>query len=321
MGGLIVRRLAIAIPTLLVAATVAFLLAHLAPGGPAVALGGEHGAPGQIEEIARRYGLDRPLIEIYLDWLGRLLTGDLGRSYRADAPVAALIAERLPVTIALILPAILLSAGAGLLLGLAAAPARGRIGRGFVAAMAALHALPGYLVAQLLVLAFARWLDLLPVQGIADARGTGDGIWVQAMDGARHLVLPVLALALHHLTLVALLTRARVAAELDRPYVTTARGKGLAERHVRWRHALPNAMLPLIALMGSRVGSIVVGAAVIETAFALPGLGRLAVTAAIARDHPTVIGIVLVAAAAIVIANLLVDLVQLGLDPRLSEAR
>ena len=151
-------------------------------------------------------------------------------------------------------------------------------------------------------------------------------IWAQAalgrmLDMARHLVLPVLALALHHLTFVALLTRTRVMAEMERPYVVTAAAKGVAPRLVRRRHALPNAMLSLVSLFGSRLGAFVAGAVTIEVLFALPGLGRLAVTSAVARDHPVVIGLVLFTTAIVVVTNLVVDLAFRRLDPRLEDSR
>lgn len=177
-------RLAFLVFAVWLAASIAFLLIHLAPGGPAVALGGESGAPGYLEEVARLYGLDRPRSEIYLSWLGNVLRGDLGFSYRSQQPVLRLILERLPVTLALVGPAILLSTVAGVLLGVAQVPQPGRPRRFFVAAMAGLHALPGYLVGQGLVIVFALWLGMLPVQGLVDARSPRDGPRRRARHGA-----------------------------------------------------------------------------------------------------------------------------------------
>lgn len=310
---MLLRRLAWAIGTVWLAASLAFLLIHLAPGGPAIALGGDSGAPGYLEDVARLYGLDRPLPEIYLDWLARVAMGDLGHSYRSGQSVLSLILERLPVTLALVAPAVALSAITGTFLGLL------RTRRGFAASMAALHAVPGYLVGQVLVMVFALGLGILPVQGLVDGRGAGGGGLERLLDMARHLVLPVLALALHHLIFVALLTRTRVMAEMERPYTLTAAAKGVAPRLVRRRHALPNAMLSLVSLFGSRLGGFVAGAVTIEVLFALPGLGRLAVTSAIARDHPVVIGLVLFTTAVVVTTNLVVDLAFRSLDPRLEE--
>ena len=315
MWRVLLRRLALAVPTLLAAATIAFVLAHLAPGSPAAALGGDFGAPGLVEEIARVQGLDRPLLAIYGEWLWRLAQGDLGYSFRAQTRVAELIRDRVPVTLALILPAFLLSALIGVELGAVSASRPG--GRIAIAALSAFQALPVYLLAQALVLIFAIGLGLLPLQGLGDPRGPPLHVWSAVLEQGRHLVLPVLALTLNQLAFFALLTRARLAEELGRLYVTTARARGLSAPGARRRHALPNALMPLLALFGSRLGALISGALVIETIFALPGLGRLAVTAAIARDQPTVIGVVLVAACAIVFANLVVDLVQIWMDPRL----
>lgn len=314
----LLRRLLFPVGAVWLAATLAFGLIHLAPGGPAIALGGESGAPGYLEEVARLYGLDRPLPEIYLAWMTDLLRGDLGFSYRSQQPVLRLILDRLPVTLALVGPAILLSALGGVALGLAQTPRPERPRQGFVAAMAALHALPSYLVGQGLIVVFALWLGLLPVQGLLDARSDSTGAGRQ-LDMAWHLVLPVLALALHHVAFVALLTRARVADELARPYIVTATAKGLSTSAVRRRHALPNALLGIVTLFGARLGSFVAGAVVVETVFALPGLGRLAVTSAVARDHPVVIGLVLVTTAIVVTGNVAADAALHWLDPRLGE--
>lgn len=312
------QRLGHGLATLWLAATLTFLLIHLAPGGPAIALGGESGAPGYIEEVTRIYKLDRPLPEIYLSWLGDLVGGSLGFSYRSHKPVLTLILEALPVTAALVGAAVLLAALAGVALGLAGARSSGTLRSGFVAAMSALHSVPGYLVGQGLVIVFAVWLGLLPVQGLTDARALPfPGL--RLLDMARHLVLPVVALALHHLCFMALLTRARLSDELDRPYIVTARAKGMTSSAILGRHALPNALLAIVTLFGARLGAFAAGAVTIETLFALPGLGRLAVTSALARDHPVVIGIVLVTVALVVAGNLVVDAILGRLDPRLAE--
>lgn len=318
MRGFLARRLIAAGLALWAVATLTFVVVNLAPGGPAIALAGDYGAPGQIEEVTRAYGLDRPLAARYLDHMARLATGDLGRSYRSQAPVRALIAESLPVSLALIVPAILASALIGVALGLGAA-SLGRGGAGlFTGLMAAAHAVPVYVVAQGLVLAFAVGLGLLPVQGLGDPRQSSAGL-AAAADLARHLVLPVMALALHHVTFMALMTRTRLALELARPYVVTARAKGASLPGARRRHALPNALLPIVTLSGQRLGGLLGGVVIVETVFALPGLGRLAVTATLARDHPVVIGVVVVACAIVILGNLVADLAVARLDPRAAE--
>lgn len=278
---------------------------------------GEQAAAGQVEEIAARLGLDRPAAEAWLAWMGRVLRGDLGTSWREQAPVAALILERLPLTLALTCGAALLAALLGVLAGMGAAALQARWP---VAVLAALHAVPGYVVAHALVLVLALGLGWLPVQGIADARDPAGGGAALLLERLRHLALPIAALALHQLCFTALLLRAALRAEMRRPYVTAAMARGRSRAGALARHALPNAALPLLALTGARVGAVVGGALVIETAFALPGLGRLAVTAALARDHPVVIGTVLAACAMAWAANLLADALAPLFDPRLRRA-
>nr|WP_232478391.1 ABC transporter permease [Roseomonas rosulenta] len=311
---MLVRRAAFGVVAVLAAASLAFLLAWHAPGGPVVGLAGESGAPGYLEEVAARYGLDRPGTEVWLGWMGHLLRGDFGTSWREQRPVVALILERLPLTLGLTISAAVLAALAGTVLGTMAAAGTARWP---VALFSALHALPGYIVAQGLVLVFALWLGVLPVQGIADARDPAAGGVALLLERVRHLVLPVLALALHQLCFVALLVRAGVLAQMRLPYVTAAMARGRSRRAARWRHALPHALLPVASLTAARIGALLGGALVIEVAFALPGLGRLAVTAALARDHPVVIGTVVVACAIAWAANLLADLAAPLADPRL----
>jgi peptide/nickel transport system permease protein len=317
--GFLLRRSAFGLIALWAIGTFTFFLVHFAPGGPAVALGGEYGAPGYLEDVARQYGLDRPLWQIYLDYIGRLVRGDLGFSYRASAPVSALIAERLPVTLAIMLPSVILSAWLGVRLAeaFAARPKGG--GRTAVALLAAFHAIPTYVVGLALVMALAVGLAWFPVHGLVDPRAPPSGFSETVLAWVCHLALPVLALALHQISFTALMTRARLREEMARPYFVTARAKGLSIGAALRRHALRNALLPVLTLSGTRLGVLVGGALVIETLFALPGLGRLAISAALARDHPTVIGVTIVGCAAIVVVNLAVDVAVAALDPRTSE--
>ncbi|PTM46630.1 ABC transporter permease [Phreatobacter oligotrophus] len=313
-----VGRLLLGVVAVWVAATLAFLLAHLAPGGPAIGLGGENGAPGHIEAVNRALGLDRPLPVIYLDWLSRLVIGDLGYSWRAQAPVAVIIRDHAPVTLGLMVPALVLATLAGLPIGLWAASARNSNGW-FAGALSALHALPSYVVAQALVFVFALGLGLFPVQGLSDPRVSLDGV-ARMADLVWRMTLPVLSLALLQMAFIALVARSRVAEEMARPYTKTAYAKGLGTTAVKLRHALPNAALPLVTLVGWRLGAAIGGSVVIETVFALPGLGRLAVTSASARDTPVVIGIVLVACTTTIAVNVLVDLIVRHLYPRSDDA-
>ncbi len=314
----LVRRLLQVPLGLLVVASLIFLLIHAAPGGPVTALSGEYATAELRQEIEERYGLDRPLGERYLNWLGALLKGDLGRSYTHKQPVVKVIAERLPATLAVVLPAALLSLIGGIAIGLlwtAPPGAPGRFGGPFLALLG--HMVPTFWLAQGLVLLFALGLGWLPVQGFGSARLPSPDL----LDTARHLVLPVAALALHQLAMTALTFRAALSAEVRRPYVTTALAKGLSFPAARWRHAAINAAQPVLAVLGGRIGATFVGAIAVETVFALPGLGRLIVSAAVNRDHPLVLGIALSVCAVAMLGNLATDLLMNRIDPRMAIER
>jgi peptide/nickel transport system permease protein len=247
--------------------------------------------------------------------MGAALTGDFGRSYLHKAPVMTVIVERLPATLSVVLPAALLSLLIGAAIGLASTPPPGSRRR-FLGPLLALvgHMMPTFWVAQGLVLLFALVLGWFPVQGLDDPRLATPSV----LDRVRHLVLPVLALAVHQLAMTALTLRAALRQEVARPYMTTALAKGLSFPRARFRHALVNALQPVVAVLGGRIGSAFVGAIAVETVFALPGLGRLIVSAAINRDHPLVLGIALSVCAVAMLGNLLTDLAMNRIDPRMA---
>lgn len=294
--------------------TIVFVLIHLAPGGPVVALSGEYATDDIRREIERLYGLDRPLLEQYLTYLAALAGGNLGTSYLHKAPVLDLVLERLPVTLAILVPAAILSSFVATLIGLWSTPqagARHRHGLPMLSLIS--HSLPSFWVAQGLVLLFAFSLHWLPVQGLDDARRATPDL----IDRLRHLVLPIMTLALHQIAMSAMTLRAALHAEVHRPYMTTALAKGLTFAQAKYRHALVNALLPLIALFGGRLGSAFAGAIAVETVFALPGLGRLIVSAATNRDHPLVLGAMLLICLGAMVGNLIADIAMNRLDPRL----
>jgi peptide/nickel transport system permease protein len=315
MSRYVLRRLLQVPIGLLIVGSLAFLLIHIAPGGPVTALSGEYATAELRHEIEARYGLDRPLGRRYVAWMASALAGDFGRSYLHKAPVMTVIVERLPATLSLVLPAALLSVLAGGAIGLWSTPPPGARRR-FVGPLLALigHMMPTFWVAQGLVLVFALKLGWLPVQGLYDSRlATPD-----LLDRVRHLILPVTALTIHQLALTALTLRAALGNEVGRPYMTTALAKGLDFPRARRGHALVNALQPVLAVLGGRIGATFVGAIAIETVFALPGLGRLIVSAAINRDHPLVLGIALSVCAVAMIGNLLTDLAMNRIDPRMA---
>ena len=311
----VLRRLLQVPIGLAIVGSLAFLLIHLAPGGPVTALSGEYATAELRQEIEARYGLDRPLGERYLAWLGAAARGDLGRSYLYKEPVLQVIGERLPATLSLVLPAAALSLLIGAAIGLGSTPSPGARRR-FLGPLLALvgHMMPTFWVAQGMVLLFALTLGWLPVQGLDDPRLTTPSL----VDRLRHLVLPVAALVIHQLAMTALTLRAALGVEAGRPYMTTARAKGLDFPRALRRHALANAMPPVLAVLGGRIGSAFVGAIAVETVFALPGLGRLVVSAALNRDHPLVLGIALCVCAVAMLGNLATDLVMNRLEPRMA---
>ena len=296
------------LPTLFIIVSLAFLLVRLAPGGP---FDQEQTLAPEIKaNLDRAYGLDRPLGEQYLRYLTALAHGDLGPSMRLrDFTVNELIAVGLPVSLTLGGLALGLAVGGGLALGLWAALTRHRtLDRVLMAVTALGIAIPPYVTAPLLALVFGIYLHWLPVAG-----------WE---DGAlRDLVLPVVALALPTLAYIARLARASVLETLNLPYVRTARAKGLGGRAVLFKHVLPPALSPVLAYLGPAAAGILAGSLVIETVFGLPGMGRFLVEGALERDYTLVLGKVIVYAVLVLGLNLLVDLAQGFLDPRVRQGR
>jgi len=303
MAQLILRRLATAIPTLFAVILLSFLLMRFAPGGP---FDGERPLdPATREALMAAYGLDQPLLVQFAHYVGGLLHGDFGPSlvYR-DFTVTELVAKGLPVSLTLgglaLVLALLLGVGSGLV---AALRPGGMLDRGIAAGATLLTALPSFVTAPALVLMFALGLGWLPVSG------WGDG-------AARNMILPVIALALPYAGALAKLTRAGLAGALSEDHVRTARARGLSPLRILTRHALRPALVPVASYIGPTAAGLLTGAVVIETVFALPGLGRYFVQGALNRDYPLVLGVVTLYAALIIAFNLLADLVYGWLDPR-----
>lgn len=312
----VLRRVLQLLPTAAAILLVGFLLIHLAPGDPVLALAGENGDAEYYAFVREKFGLDRPLHEQLVVYADNVLHGDLGTSYVQGRPVGQVIAERLPATLLLTAAALALSTLGGIAIGVFAATRRRRwpdVTVTFVTI--AMYAAPVFLIGQLAILFLALRAGWFPVQGMSDARSAHSG-FSQVVDVGHHLVLPVLALASQEIAAVARLTRVGLLDELTRDHVRTARAKGVAERSVVLRHALRRAMLPVVTVLGGRVGHLVAGAVIVEVVFGWPGLGRLLVTAMQTRDAPIVLGVFLLVAVTVVVANLLTDLVYAWLDPR-----
>jgi len=293
-----------------------FFLVHLAPGDPVIALGGEHGDPGYYALIRAKFGLDRPLPEQFAVYAARILGGDLGMSFVHGRPVSRVIAERLPATLLLMSTALVLSTVAGVSLGTMAARRAHRRGDLFLRSVALVgQAVPPFWLAQLGILALAVGTGLLPVQGMTDARRGTAGL-AYILDVARHLALPALVLACGELALTTRLVRAALIEALGADYVRTARAKGLPEVLVTV-HALRNALLPVVTLIGGRIGTLCAGAVLVEAVFAWPGVGHLLLASLLARDYPVLLGIFLLVSVSVVVTNLLTDLAYGWLDPRI----
>lgn len=281
----------------------AFVMLHLTPGDPVAIMLGERATPEDVIRLRRQLGLDRPVHLQYMDYLGRLLRGDLGRSIRSGQPVAVEIGRRLPYTVQLAAAA----AGLALVVGVPAGTLAATVGRrwldlGVMAFALVGLSMPTFWSGLLLILLFGLTLKLLPVTEASDWRG---------------LVLPAVTLALPAAAVLARMTRAGLREVLQQDYIRTARAKGLSGLQVLTVHALRNAMVPVVTIFGLQVGGLLAGSVIVESVFARPGLGRLAVEAILARDFPVVQSLVLLAGLTYVLVNTAVDLAYGLLDPRI----
>lgn len=313
------RRLALAVPTAIGIVVVAFVVIHLAPGDPVLALSGEHGDAAYRAFIRAKFGLDRPLPVQLLTYLGAVFTGDLGVSFVHGRPVSAVLAERLGPTVLLTATALLLSSLAGIGLGVLTAQRAHRPTDVAVRAMALLgYGTPVFWLAQLALLTLAVGAGFFPVQGMTDPRSSSTGLR-HMLDVAHHLTLPGLILAAGELALTTRLVRTGLLEAMATDYVRTARAKGLSTGGVL-RHALRNTLLPVVTVIGGRLGMLLSGAVLVETVFAWPGLGRLLLSSVQTRDYPVLLGIFLLVSWAVIVANLVTDLTYAWLDPRLRDA-
>jgi peptide/nickel transport system permease protein len=308
----LLRRLPSLLLTLLLISLVTFVVVQVVPGDAAQLILGTEAPPEALADLRSQLGLDRPLPLQYLSWLGGVLRGNLGISLRHGRPVATLIAERLPVTLSLATLSLALAVLLAMPLGvLAAIRQRSALDYGVLVFAQAGLALPSFWIGILLILLFALSWRWLPSGGYVP--------WGQNPLGAlRSLAMPVLALGLPVAGVLARLVRASMLEEMARDHIRTARAKGLTEPQVVVRHALRNALIPTVTLLGLQLGFLLGGSIVIEQVFALPGLGRLVLFAIHNRDLPLIQGLVLFIAALVVVINFLVDLAYTWLDPRIS---
>ncbi len=303
------KRVLALVPVLVGVSLLVFALTAVALGDPVRAMLGQRADPQLVEQIRRDYALDRPVHVQYATWMGRLLRGDLGVSYVQQRPVAEIVAERLPATVRLALAATVIAVILGLAAGVIAALRPGGLLDQVLMSAAVLGiSTPVFWLGMMLSLLFAVWLGWLPVSGY------GDGAWA-------NLVLPALSLGAVHTGTIARMSRSSLLEVVRQDYIQTARAKGLAEWLVVAKHALRNALIPVVTVIGIGLADLLVGAPLTETVFAWPGLGRMLVASVGQRDLPVVLGAVLIFAVVYVLANLLVDLAYLVIDPRIRRAR
>jgi peptide/nickel transport system permease protein len=307
----LVRRILATVPVMAVVALFVFALLHLSPGDPAAIIAGDTATPADIARIHQALGLDQPLYLQFGRWVRHLLHGDLGVSIFTNLPVSQLILQRVEPTIVLTVSTLLISVLAAIPMGVVAAWLAGSwLDRAVMIFAVIGFSVPVFVLAYVLIYGLAIRTDLLPVQGFV---GIDQGL----RPFLSHIAMPSLALAAVFTALIARMTRASMLDVLAQDYIRTARAKGLAEGNVLLGHALKNAAVPIVTIIGTAFASLIAGVVVTETVFAIPGLGRLTVDAILRRDYPIIQGIILVFSAAYVLINLLVDLSYTFLDPRI----
>ena len=311
MGLLILRRLVATIPVLLLVTAGVFALIHLTPGDPIDAMMAESVDDTVKRELRRDLGLDRPLYLQYATWMGRLLQGDLGRSIRNREPVIENVGRRIKPSLQLAGLAMAISLLVATPIGILSAARRNSALDRFGTSFALFGiCMPNFLIALLLIFLFGVTLRWLPISGYVDPM---EELW----DGLRSLALPAITLGLALAAVITRTLRSSMLEALSEDYIRTARAKGLSDGAVIRRHALKNALIPVVTVLGLQLGTLIGGAVITEYVFALPGVGRLVVDAVFARDYPLVQGVVLLIAVGFILSNLMVDLLYGWIDPRI----
>lgn len=321
MAGFLLRRLAASVLLLFLVATVTFFLIHLAPGDPTNIFEGRRITREHREHLRHLYGLDRPLGEQYVRWLGAIARGDLGFSLAQQRPVARAIAEAFPATLLLATAALVVEYTAALLLGIAAARRRDGFADHVIrVASLIFNSQPSFWIALMLVLLFAYLWPVLPASHMRSVDADLLSPAGRALDLLRHLILPALALGLYNAGSTLRFVRGSLIEVMSMDYIRTARAKGLSERRVVWVHGLRNALTPLIQIFALTFPALLNGSIITEIIFAWPGLGRLTSGAILSRDYPMILGITVFGAVLVILGNLVADLLQAAADPRVRDA-
>ncbi len=311
MWAYVVRRILATIPVLAIVALVVFSILHIAPGDPAGVIAGDQATEEQIQAIRTKLRLDLPFHEQFTLWLVSALQGDLGISIFSNRPVAALFLQRIEPTIALAVFTTIIAVTLAVPIGVLAAWRAGTaVDRGVMSFAVLGFSFPVFVVGYVLIYVFAIKLKLLPIQGY---RPLADGFW----PFLRHLILPSFALGLSFMALIARITRASVLEVLSQDHIRTVRAKGVPALRLLFAHALPNAAVPIVTIIGVGVALLLGGVVVTESVFAIPGVGRLVVDAILHRDYPVIQGVLLIFSATYVVVNLIIDLLYVVIDPRI----
>jgi len=317
IAAFVLRRLLHALPLLVCVIVFNFFLIHLAPGDPIQALVGEFPAPeSYIAEMRKVFGLDQPLYIQLLLYLKNILTGDLGFSFYYRQPVLSVILDRVPATLQLMVPALIFSAVIGILLGILSARKPYSLADHTISVFALFgYCVPAFWLGQMLMAAFAIELGWLTSQWIKTVGVDLEGFSL-LLDRTAHVALPFAALAVRHLAVNARMMRSSMLEVAYEDFVTVARAKGLDEKDVIARHMVPNALMPVVTIIGVDIGFLFTGSVLVETVFGWPGIGRLMYESIVKRDYPVLMGNFLITTALVVIVNLIVDLIYVWLDPR-----
>lgn len=314
-----VSRLLQGLALVLAVVVLNFALVHAAPGDPVETIAGASGgmSPELMAQLRAQYGLDKPLPVQLGVYLGKVLQGDLGYSYFFNLPVTSMIAERVPATLLLVLSSVLLAFVVGTALGVLSSRKPNGMLSQFITVLSMVgFAAPVFWVGIMLVILFASVLPILPVAGMRSIDSTGGG-WKDVVDVLHHLVLPTVTLGLVYLAQYSRLARSSMLDVLGSDFIRTARAKGLTDRVVLYKHALRNALLPVVTMLGLQFGNVLAGAILVETVFNWPGLGRLAFDSVLRRDYPTILGVLLFSSIVVVVMNQITDLCYRLVDPRI----
>jgi peptide/nickel transport system permease protein len=313
-------RLLQALGLVLAVVVLNFVLVHAAPGDPVETIAGASGgmSPELMAQLRTQYGLDKSLPVQLGVYLGKVAQGDLGYSYFFNLPVTSMIAERVPATLLLVLSSVLLAFFVGTALGVLSSRRPNGLLSQFITVLSLVgFAAPVFWLGIMLVILLASVFPILPVAGMRSIDSTGTGGFADMLDVAHHLVLPTLTLSLVYLAQYSRLARSSMLDVLGSDFIRTARAKGLADRVVLYKHALRNALLPVVTVLGLQFGNVLAGAILVETVFNWPGLGRLAFESVLRRDYPTILGVLLFSSIVVVVMNQLTDLCYRFIDPRI----